>query len=366
MMLRISRGVLAAPLLALTAIIAPARAAPLPVGASFSVLGDLVRQIGGERVTVVTLVGPDGDTHVFEPSPDDARALAAARLVVVNGLGLEGWISRLIHSSGYRGPVVVASDGVTPRTGDTHAPGVDPHAPGVDTHAHGVDPHAWQNVANAGLYVRNLGEALASADPEHGAEYRANADAYRARLEGLDREVRDAFARLRLVDRAHAPVGVTVSVAPGWNTIDTRSGIPATVVSVESMLSIDAALVPDTLFGAINLIHGLEHGKERDATAWSDGSTLGAGAALSYRVLPTVFVGGEVRYLRAYEGTLGGRYAGDGIFAGPSVHVQIAHNAWASLSWSMQVHGHEAAGASHLNLTDFERHQVRLKVGFEF
>ena len=203
MMLRISRGALAAALLALTAIIAPARAAPLPVVASFSVLGDLVRQIGGERVTVVTLVGPDGDTHVFEPSPDDARALAAARLVVVNGLGLEGWISRLIHSSGYRGPVVVASDGVTPRTGDTHAPGVDPHAhgvdthaPGVDTHAHGVDPHAWQNVANAGLYVRNLGEALASADPEHGAEYRANADAYRARLEGLDREVRDAFARL--------------------------------------------------------------------------------------------------------------------------------------------------------------------------
>ncbi len=193
------------------------------------------------------------------------------------------------------------------------------------------------------------------------------------RVEGLEDTSRTAMPggiggelRLRLVDRAHAPVGVTVSVAPGWNTIDTRSGTPATVVSVESMLSIDAALVPDTLFGAINLIHGLEHGKERDATAWSDGSTLGAGAALSYRVLPTVFVGGEVRYLRAYEGTLGGRYAGDGIFAGPSVHVQIAHNAWASLSWSMQVHGHEAAGASHLNLTDFERHQVRLKVGFEF
>ena len=193
------------------------------------------------------------------------------------------------------------------------------------------------------------------------------------RVEGLEDTNRAAMPggvggelRLRLIDRAHAPVGVTVSVAPGWKTIDARSGMPATVVSVESMLSIDTALVPDTLFGAINLVHGLEHGKERDATAWSDGSTLGAGVALSYRVLPNVFVGGEVRYLRAYEGTLAGRYAGDGIFAGPSVQVQITHNAWASLSWSMQVRGHEASGASRLNLTDFERNQVRLKVGFEF
>ena len=172
--------------------------------------------------------------------------------------------------------------------------------------------------------------------------------------------------RLRLVDRAHAPVGVTVSVAPGWNTIDTRSGVPATVVSVESMVSIDAALVPDKLFGAINLVHGLEHGKERGAAAWSDGSTLGAGVGLSYRVLPNVFVGGEVRYVRAYEGAWAGRYAGDGIFAGPSIQVQITHNAWASLSWSTQLQGHEASSTNRLNLTEFERNQVRLKVGFEF
>ena len=193
------------------------------------------------------------------------------------------------------------------------------------------------------------------------------------RVEGLEDTNRTAMPagvggelRLRLLDRAHAPVGVTVSVAPGWKTIDSRSGIPATVVSVESMLSIDTALVPDTLFGAINLVHGLEHGKERDATAWSDGSTLGAGVALSYRVLPNVFVGGEVRYLRAYEGSFAGRYVGDGIFAGPSIQVQITHNAWASLSWTTQLHGHEVAGSSRLNLTEFERNQVRLKVGFEF
>ena len=156
---------------------------PLPVVASFSILGDLVRQVGGDLVAVTTLVGPDGDVHVFEPSPDDARALASARLVVVNGFGLEGWMSRLIAASGYRGPVVVASAGVTPRTG-------------TGEHETGVDPHAWQNVANVGLYVRSIGEGLAAADPAHGAAYRTGAAAYALKLDALDREVRAAFASL--------------------------------------------------------------------------------------------------------------------------------------------------------------------------
>ncbi len=156
-------------------------AAPLPVVASFSILGDLVHQIGGDLVSVVTLVGPDGDAHVFEPSPDDARAVGAARLVVINGLGLEGWMSRLIQSSGYRGPVVVASGGVTPRAGGAHG---------------GIDPHAWQNVANVELYARAIGAGLAQADPVHAGEYRAGTEAYVAQLEALDREARTAFATI--------------------------------------------------------------------------------------------------------------------------------------------------------------------------
>ena len=166
--------------------------AALPVVASFSVLGDLVHEIGGDLVSVTTLVGPDGDVHVFEPSPDDARAIGAARLVVVNGLGLEGWMSRLIAASGYRGPVVVASDGVTPRRGFAGAG----EGPGG-----GTDPHAWQNVANVERYARNLGEGLALADPLHAAEYRAGAAAYIVRLEALDREVRAAFATVERARR---------------------------------------------------------------------------------------------------------------------------------------------------------------------
>ena len=179
--------VLAALLLALPATAGAALAAPLPVVASFSVLGDLVRQIGGDRVGVTVLVGPDGDAHVFEPSPDDARAIGAARLVVINGLGLEGWMSRLIQASGYRGPVVVASEGVTPRTGFAEA--------GSAVGA-GIDPHAWQNVANVESYARTIGEGLAKADPEHGADYRAGADAYIAKLRLLDGEVRSAFSAI--------------------------------------------------------------------------------------------------------------------------------------------------------------------------
>ncbi len=165
---------------------APAWAAPLPVVASFSVLGDLVHQIGGDLVSVTTLVGPDGDAHVFEPSPDDARAIGAARLVVINGLGLEGWMSRLIAASGYRGAVVTASEGVTPRTGFSR--------PGEG--GGGLDPHAWQNVANAALYAMAIGEGLVKADPAHAAEYRAGAAAYIGKLEQLDGEVRAAFTAI--------------------------------------------------------------------------------------------------------------------------------------------------------------------------
>ncbi|MEI6558391.1 MAG: zinc ABC transporter substrate-binding protein [Rhodospirillaceae bacterium] len=182
--LAISAGLV---VLILAAASGAALAAPLPVVASFSVLGDLVQQVGGDRVRVTTLVGPDGDAHVFEPSPDDARAIQAARLVVINGLGLEGWISRLIRSSGYRGPVVVASAAVTPRRGGS---GTGHAAEG------GVDPHAWQNVANVKAYVRAIGEGLAAADPAGAAEYRAGAAAYLGRLEALDREVRAAFAAI--------------------------------------------------------------------------------------------------------------------------------------------------------------------------
>jgi zinc/manganese transport system substrate-binding protein len=171
---------------------APAIAADrLPVVASFSILGDMTARVGGDRVAVTTLVGPDGDAHVYEPTPDDVRAVAAARLLVVNGLGFEGWMDRLAGASGYAGPVVVASKGVAPReiVEEEHA-----DAEGHDHH--GIDPHAWQDVANAVTYVRNIAAGLDAADPAGKATYDANAAAYVAELEALDAEVRAALATL--------------------------------------------------------------------------------------------------------------------------------------------------------------------------
>jgi len=157
----------------------PARAEKLNVVASFSILGDLVRNVGGEAVNVTTLVGPDGDAHVYVPTPADARTISAARLVFVNGLGLEGWLPRLVASAGNKATTVTATAGITPLTLGSDA-----------------DPHAWQSPLNARIYVANIRDALATADPADAATFRANAEAYLAKLDALDREVREAVAKI--------------------------------------------------------------------------------------------------------------------------------------------------------------------------
>ena len=157
--------------------------------ASFSIIGDLIRQVGGDHVAVATLVGPDSDAHGFSPSPADARKLAEADIVFVNGLGLEGWLDRLIRASGTRAPVVVASAGVKP----IPAEGEHDH----HDHAHGdhaVDPHAWQDLANVRIYVANIRDGLAKVDPAHADAYRAAAAAYLGTLDDLERDVRAAIS----------------------------------------------------------------------------------------------------------------------------------------------------------------------------
>ncbi|HUO53637.1 MAG TPA: zinc ABC transporter substrate-binding protein, partial [Rhodoblastus sp.] len=127
--MRLQRLLVLALSLALAPLAARAETAKLPVVASFSILADFVRQIGGDKVDVKALVGPNGDAHVYQPSPADAKNLAEAKLIVVNGLTLEGWMSRLIEASGAKAPVVVASKGVTPREGEEDGKkGIDPHA----------------------------------------------------------------------------------------------------------------------------------------------------------------------------------------------------------------------------------------------
>jgi zinc/manganese transport system substrate-binding protein len=166
--------------LALVAVTAPAHAADrLNVVASFSILGDFVRNVGGERVSVTTLVGPDGDAHVYVPTPADAKKIADARLVFVNGLGLEGWLPRLVQSAGGKATIITATSGIAPLKLGSDA-----------------DPHAWQSVVNAKIYVANIRDALAAVDPADAEAFKSNAEAYLAKLDALDREVRQAVAQI--------------------------------------------------------------------------------------------------------------------------------------------------------------------------
>lgn len=161
----------------------------LPVVASFSVLADFVKQVGGDRVSVTSLVGPNGDAHVYSPTPTDAKALAAAKLVVINGLHLEGWLPRLIKSSGTKAPLVTATKGIKPIEAAEEQ--------GGHGHDHGHDdPHAWQSIANARVYVADIRDALSEADPAGKAIYDANATAYLARLDVVEGEVKAAVARI--------------------------------------------------------------------------------------------------------------------------------------------------------------------------
>ena len=151
----------------------------LNVVASFSILGDFVRNVGGERVSVTTLVGPDGDVHVYTPAPADAKKIAEAKLLVINGFGLEGWLPRLLQAAGSKAPIIIATRGIAPLKLGSDA-----------------DPHAWQSVANAKIYVANIRDALVAADPADAEIFRANAENYLGQLDALDRDVRQAVAQI--------------------------------------------------------------------------------------------------------------------------------------------------------------------------
>jgi zinc/manganese transport system substrate-binding protein len=158
-----------------------ARAADkLRVLATFSLLADLIKNVGRERVEVAVLVGPDADAHVYSPAPVDVKKVTSAEVVIANGFGFEGWMSRLVKASGTKAPLAVATLGITPRRME--------HG--------GIDPHAWQSVPNAKIYVTNIRNALAAADPAGTAAYAANTAAYLAELDALDFEVRAAIAKI--------------------------------------------------------------------------------------------------------------------------------------------------------------------------
>lgn len=174
--------------------------APIKAVASFSILGDLVRQVGGDRVAVDVLVGPGSDAHVFQPTPSQARLVGQAQIVFSNGLGFEGWMSRLLNTASYKGRHVVASQGIKPiqieEEHDHHKPG------GKHGHQHDdADPHAWQSVPNAMVYVGNIAKGLCAADAAGCDSYQKNAAAYTAKLRALDVDIKAAWTTIPAAQR---------------------------------------------------------------------------------------------------------------------------------------------------------------------
>lgn len=153
---------------------AASAAPPVRVVASFSILADMAARIGGDAVQVSALVGPDGDVHVYDPRPKDLRTVIAASVLIQNGLGLEGWMTRLIGSAGFKGKVVIAADKITPRTMSETG------------RAAATDPHAWQDPKNAVLYAAAIAEGLSAADPAGADGYRAAAALYAAAITDVD------------------------------------------------------------------------------------------------------------------------------------------------------------------------------------
>lgn len=212
-MLKLLHAALAMSVITLTSLGAsPALAGPLKVVASFSVIGDFARNVGGDRVEITTLVGPNGDAHVYEPKPADAVAMANADLVLVNGLHFEGFLQRLVEASATKAAIVELTKGIDPIEFKPEFAEDEGQEESHEGHAHGpLDPHAFQSVANAKVYVKNIADAFCAADSEGCAIYRANADTYGQKLDILDGEIKATIATIpeskRMVITSHDAFG---------------------------------------------------------------------------------------------------------------------------------------------------------------
>ncbi len=199
------RRALAMSVITLSAVAAaPAIAEPLKVVASFTVIADFAKNVGGNRITLTTIVGPNGDAHVYEPKPADAVAMAKADVVLVNGLHFEGFLRRLVEASATGAQIVELTKGVkTVEFKPEFAEAEEDHAADAEAdhaehgHDHGViDPHAFQSVANAKIYVKNIADAFCVADAAGCDDYKANAAAYTRKLDALDGDVRAAIGAI--------------------------------------------------------------------------------------------------------------------------------------------------------------------------
>jgi len=254
----------------------------LKVVATFSILADFVKNVGGERVAVSALVGPNGDAHVYQPTPGDAKTLGDAKVVVTNGLGFEGWINRLVKASGTKAPMIVATKGIKPRKAE-------------DDHGHGdADPHAWQSVANAKRYVENIRDALIAADPAAKDVYEANAAAYASKLDALDAEVKAAIEKIpadrRRIITTHdafgyfaAAYGVTFIAPQGVSTeAEVSAKDVARIITQIRKQKIPAVFLENVTDKRLLERIGAESGARIGGTLYSDALTDEKGVAPTY------------------------------------------------------------------------------------
>ena len=272
-------------LILLTGLSYPLNAEPLHVVASFTILKDFIEKVGQEHVHVESIVGPNEDPHVYEPTPQTSKQIVKADIVFFNGLGFETWMSRLVEASGYQGPQVIATEGIQPRT---------VHDPSFKDATQVPDPHAWNAVSKAKIYVKNIRDALIKQDPDNQKSYQKNAAAYLKELDDLEAWVRKGLScipqKKREIITAHdafgyygdaygikilAPVGIsTEAEASAWDIAKLVDQIRALKIKVIFVENISNTKVMQQL--------SEETGSEIGGTLYSDSLSPPAGPAATY------------------------------------------------------------------------------------
>lgn len=279
----------------------------MKIVASFSILADLAREVGGDRVTVEPIIGPDQDAHHYEPKPGDAKRLAGADIVLVNGLGFDTFMHKLVEASGAKPRRIVASDGLSfvqrpagkpSEKGHDHGHGKKGHD---HDHGHGKsasavkdDPHVWQSLVNARVIVAAIAKALSDADPAGKSVYDANLAAYTAKLDALDAEFRPRLAALPANRRSFATMhdafrylardyNLTSHALQGISThAQPSAGDLSRIIRQLKALKTPAAFLENvTDSRAINQI-ARESGAKVSGTLYSDALSLADGPASSY------------------------------------------------------------------------------------
>ena len=279
---------------------------PIPVVATFSILGDMVERIGGEHIALTTLVGPDGDAHVYQPTPKAARSVAESDVLFLNGLDFEGWLERLAEAASFDGAMVVATNGVVPIAFDDH----DDHDDHDDEkhddhddekhddhagHDHGAfDPHAWQSLENAVIYANNIAAGLAQADPENAGDYYANRAAFVAEVEMLSADIEAMMKSLpadkRTVVTPHDAFGYFAAtydltfVAPqGMSTeSEVSAGDVAALITQIREESISAVFIESITDNRMMEQIANETGATIGGTLYSDALSAKSGPASTY------------------------------------------------------------------------------------